>query len=66
MGAILPIRNGLVHESEVSLVNEGRWLQGVANALPAQVTCCELAEFPIDVWCELVESFLTALRPLGK
>jgi hypothetical protein len=47
-------------------MDEGRGLQRVAWTFSSQVTGGELAEFPVDERCQLIEGLLVTLRPFGQ
>lgn len=48
MSPILPIHPGLVHQPQVRLVDESRWLHGVIRAFVTLVIRSKLSQFIVD------------------
>ena len=62
----LPIRAGLINESQISLVDKLGRLQHVAWAFPPQVAGRQLSKPGVDEWRELLKGFCVALCPFGQ
>jgi hypothetical protein len=57
---------GLIHEAQISLMHNSRWLQGVALAFSAEVGSGELTEFAVNEGREFIEGVRVALGPFRK
>ena len=63
VGPVLPAHALVIHEPQVSFVDQGGGLQTVAGALPPQVVPGEPAQFVIDDWRQLIEGVLIPVAP---
>ncbi len=66
MGAVLPLHVALVHQPEVSFVNQCRALQSMIGALPAQVPARQTPQFAINERRQVLERLLIALAPVDE
>src|SRR5580704_683074 len=63
MGAVLPAHALVIHQPQVSLVDQGSGLQTVASAFRPQVVPGEPAQFVIHDRCQLIEGILISVAP---
>ena len=66
MGAVLPMRMGLVRELKVSVVEQRGGLQGVAGSLPAHVMVRQTLELRLDERDELLQRADVSAAPIAK
>jgi hypothetical protein len=63
---VLPVYIPRINEPQKGLVDQGRRLQGMTAALPAQIAGRLSAQFFVDEWRELIQSPFVAITPLFK
>ena len=63
MSAILGIKRTLVHQPEISLVDQGRTLQRMSGTFPLEMTSRDIAEFLVDERDQSLKRFMVARLP---
>ena len=66
MDARLPTGMGLIRQAQVSLVDQGRRLQGVTRALPRHVMVSDAAQIFIDERGEFCQGRIFPVAPLRQ
>ena len=61
-----PLHVLLIHETNVSFIDERGGLKGVALSFPAHVAARESVQFVVDQRIQLVERGLVAVAPFGE
>ena len=66
MGTILPLRDVVAHQANVSFVDQSRALQGVVGTFALQVVVGDLTQFGVDQRNQIVERLLISAAPADK